>query len=107
MYWNLYYTTVCVVVCTCFPLQIQKTTNNKKKTIKRSSAQLSQKGMISEINAQHNRIILDGQAVATVGQLALLCSWQSFSMTKGSVAVTILKRRVILSVTQPGKCQAQ
>lgn len=63
--------------------------------------------MTSEINAQHNRIILDRQGVATVGQLAFVSSWQSFSLTERSVAVTVLKRGVILSVTQPGKRQAQ
>lgn len=52
-------------------------------------------------------ITLHRQAVATVGQLAFLCSGQSFPMTKRSVAVTVLKRRVVLSVTQPGERLAQ
>lgn len=51
--------------------------------------------------------VLQGQDVVGVGQLALLCGRNILSVAQGSVAVEVLKWRVVLSVTQPGKRKTQ
>ena len=51
--------------------------------------------------------VLQGQDVVGVGQFALLCGGNSVSVTQRSVAVSVLKRRVVLSVTQPGEDETQ
>lgn len=52
-------------------------------------------------------MVLQGQDVVGVGQFALLCSRKSLSVTQWSVAVRVLKWRIVLSVTHPGEGQAQ
>lgn len=50
---------------------------------------------------------LEGQNVVEAGEFALLCCWKSLSVTQWSVRVSVLKWRVVLSVTQAGKEQSQ
>lgn len=56
---------------------------------------------------QFRSAALQGQDVVGVGQLTLLCGGNSLSVTQRSVAVGVLKWRVVLSVTQPGEGQTQ
>lgn len=51
--------------------------------------------------------VLPGQDVVGVGQFAFLCGRNGLSVTQRSVAVRVLKGRVVLSVTQPGEGKAQ
>ncbi len=51
--------------------------------------------------------VLQGQDVVGVGQFALLCCGNSLSVTQRSVTVSVLKGRVVLSVTQPGEGKTQ